>query len=372
MSNQLATISPLHEQLGIPEQALQLLTPVQQGWIMLSKKKTDTFDFLTRNELEIQALCLTLQRSDNLIEIQELLKQAKSKAAEAKDCRLNFTNMLNDKLIAPSMLFEKRNEELIKHGVDKELEVRKVEYTKAQEVESLNKEKAALKAHILNEWARIGTKYRNDLDKIITEGYTYALQGDFTGEVLFNHLKALQKFLVETRLDGFKKFEKKLVSNEDAQKIFAEVSKFDPQQDLNKSLSELETKFKSYDADLKNKQKAIEQANKERALKEQANQETLEIETSTNNLVAQANEYSVTGITAPTVKYKDQLVEDNTPEWALAVLSAFIANFKEAAPLLKVKTWSKLSIGQMGTALEKIHNETGKAFTNLSFTKIAK
>lgn len=368
-----ATISPLHEQIGVPEKALALLTPVQQGWIRLSKIKTETFDFLTKNELKVQELCLKLQRSTDLTEIQQLLKEAKQVVAEGKDCRMTFTKMLDEKLIAPSMLFEKRNIELLKAGDEKELEVRKAAYAKAKAEEDLNKEMAGLKAHIQNEWLRIGAKYRNDIDKIITDGYTYALNGNFKGELLFNHMKALQKFIVDTKLDAFRKFERRLVDDAKAQAIFKEVTKYEPGNDLQAGLKSLESKFASYDADLQNKEKAIAQAQREADEKKAKEQEQLEIETSTNNLVSQASEYTVTGEgAAPSLKYKDEIVEENTPEWAMAVLTAFITNFKDVSPLLKVKTWSKLSISQMGTALEKIHNETGKSFNNLKFSKTIK
>jgi hypothetical protein len=56
----------------------------------------------------------------------------------------------------------------------------------------------------------------------------------------------------------------------------------------------------------------------------------------------------------------------------MTVLTNFIKNWQYVNKYVKVKSWAKLSIGQMAEALAKHISETGETFANLTTEEVCK
>jgi len=97
------------------------LTPVQSGWIKLPDIKTALFDELQRAELAVQDYINGVD-GNPLDVIQHNIKSAKQVMADAKSKRLEFTRMIDEKLITPATAFEKRMAEQIEQATAIELE----------------------------------------------------------------------------------------------------------------------------------------------------------------------------------------------------------------------------------------------------------
>lgn len=391
MSNEVIKAQTPYEIIGIAAGVFNSLPPLAQGWLTMASVKKTVFDQLQKDELAIQEKLNSIAIPGNpnmtaealnaeLKKIQETIAAGKSIYAESKAMRINFTNEIDERLIKAAMAFEKRSEILINEATAKELEFRKVVVAKNSEGEAKQTELNQLEAHIKNEWYRIAAKYRADLDEIITVGYTDALKQKQSPDTIGEYMEVVKQVLTQTELDGFIVFKRTLVDDAEAGKLFAGIPQYDPAADLQAAYVKLNEAFSMYAEDLKNSEAAIKE--QEAALQERQQEaaQDVEITTATNNLTAHAGGLSFSG--GPAIKNKVEVLEENNETWALAVLNAFIKNWKECREFLGVRTWSKLTIGQMAVALGKLamkQNKTGKkdlvqgaVFTGLTLKVIEK
>jgi len=86
-------------------------------------------------------------------------------------------------------------------------------------------------------------------------------------------------------------------------------------------------------------------------------------------LIAQAETLIVD---TPKVKREIKIVVIESEAWAMAVMTNFIKNWQHVNKYVKVKSWAKLSIGQMADALAKHISETGETFSNLQTEEVCK
>lgn len=361
----------MSETLNLPAR-IEELTPQQKGWLQLAQTKKSLFDDLQKGELEIQQLVSNITDDKELSIVQERLKKAKGIAEEKKGQRLHFTNMLKDKLIDPSMEFEKRNDDLISQAAAHELTLRKDAWEKQQATVARDKEVADYKAFITNEWERKATTYRLELAKMISDAYKDCLTAKRPVKEMPAFLDTIRKFMSEIKLVPFKQFDRLLIDDKEAGAIYQAVDKYDPTPDLQTALGDLDSRFKMYAEDLKNSEAAIKKDQEQLKQKESVEQDNLEQTTAINNLTAQA-----TGtVTTPGVKLnrKYKVVEQNDQEWALNVMRCFLNNFSEAIKHLGVKTWGNLKVSQMADAVAKLYTENEKlpSTTGLKFEIVTK
>jgi hypothetical protein len=335
----------------------------------MAKRREILFNSLLRGELQIQMLSQGLSETCKLEEVQATLKEAKDIAATNKEERIAFTNRLKEKLIEPSMEFEKRNEEVIGRLVTKEFDLRKAEAEKSKAEENHRKEKERYKAHVVNENNRIGFEYRTTLRKRINFYYNQALdEKKRDKKELATLLQEVKEELAMIEVGKPVKFERSLVTVEEAKELLKEMFMYDPKDDLQAMQNEVEDVFTMYEQDIKNAAAAKEAARKRLEDEQAKAKEELDVETSTINLIASADSYAVSG--APKVKQSLAVVVENSEPWTLAVIAAFLKNFGAAKAKLQVKTWEKLSIGQMAAALGKIASESDDVTLSLPGLKL--
>jgi hypothetical protein len=344
------------------------LTPIQSGWIKLADIKTALFDELQRAELAVQDYMNGIE-GNPLDVVQNNIKSAKIVMADAKAKRLEFTRMIDEKLITPATAFEKRMAEQIEQAAAIELEMRKAAAENAGKQQAIANESAALKAHIVNEWFRIAAQYRHELERVTLESYSNCLKNRVPVDQLSIMTADMERILNAWNLPEFQKFERKLVSDGLAKEIYDSIEKYNPFLDLQTAKRNIYTIWSTYANDLANADVAIESIEKHKQVAEMAFEMDLEFETATNALIAEAE---MPVIETPKVKKEIKIKVDETEQWAKTIVSNFVRLWPYVNQYVRVKSWTKLTIGQMADALAKHINETGNVIPGIETIEVCK
>lgn len=344
------------------------LTPQQTGWIKLSDIKSALFDELQRAELAVQDYINGID-GNTLDVVQHNIKSAKQTLADAKSKRLEFTRMIDEKLINPTMEFEKRMAANIESGSAIELEMRKQAAEAAQSQQMIANEAAALKAHIVNEWFRIAAQYRYELERITLESYQNCLKDKQPVHAIPAMVQNMKMILDEWKFPEFEKFERQHVKDGHAKEIFDSIEKYNPANDLQNAKNNVSAVWSTYANDLANADAAIESIDKHKKLAEMAMQMDVELETATNALIAEAETLIVE---TPKVKKEMKIVAEETEQWAKTIVSNFVRLWPYCNKFVRVKSWQKLTIGQMAEALAKHINETGNVIPGVEMVEVCK
>jgi len=344
------------------------LTPIQSGWIKLADIKTALFNDLERAELAVQAYMNGIE-GNTLDVVQNNIKSAKIVMADAKAKRLEFTRMIDEKLITPATAFEKRMAEQIEQAAAIELEMRKQAAENAGKQQAIANESAALKAHIVNEWFRIAAQYRHELERVTLESYSNCLKNRVPVDQLQSMTDDMYLILNNWKLPEFQKFERKLVSDGLAKEIYDSIEKYNPANDLKTAIKNISVIWSTYANDLANADVAIESIEKHKQVAEMAMKMDLEFETATNALIAEAETLIVE---TPKVKKEIKIKVDETEQWAKTIVSNFVRLWPYVNQYVRVKSWTKLTIVQMADALAKHINETGNVIPGIETIETCK
>jgi len=344
------------------------LTPIQSGWIKLADIKTALFNDLERAELAVQAYMNGIE-GNTLDVVQNNIKSAKIVMTDAKAKRLEFTRMIDDKLITPATAFEKRMAEQIEQAGAIELEMRKQAAENAGKQQAIANETAALKAHIVNEWFRIAAQYRHELERVTLESYQNCLKEKHPTHSIPAMVQDMKRILNAWNLPEFQKFERKLVSDGLAKEIYDSIEKYNPADDLQTAIKNISVIWSTYANDLANADVAIESIEKHKQIAEMAFEMDLEFETATNALIAEAETMI---IETPKVKKEIKIKVDETEQWAKTIVSNFVRLWPYVNQYVRVKSWTKLTIGQMADALAKHINETGNIIPGIETIEVCK
>lgn len=331
------------------------LTVQQQGWIRLADMKATLFEELQKAELEIQGILAEINA--------ETLKTAKNKMASAKEKRMSFTRLIDEKLLNPAMEYEKRMANVINAAAVIELDQRKKAEAEAFEAQAIINEEAEFKAHLINEYHRIGAENRLNYEKAVNAWYRTGLEkGDLDLSDIFRILEAIEE-------PQMNKFSRNYISDERAMEIFTTISKYDSDEDLEFAKGNAKLKYHNFSNDIANAEatiKALEQAAKQR---EAEITQEIAITTATNTLIVQAE---TVVIETPKIKRELKIVVVESETWAISVTNNFIRLLPHLAKYIRVKSWSKLTIGQMADALAKYMTETGTTIGNLKTEEVCK
>lgn len=345
------------------------LTPIQSGWLRLAEIKQNLFTDLQNAELAVQGKLQGIEGNTALKDVQASIKEAKDILSDAKGKRLAFTRMLDEKLLTPSMDFEKRILEQINQAAAHELNLRKEEEAKARDLQSVMQEEAAFKAHITNEWYRIAAEYRAMLDAVIVNSYKRFLNDSVHASEIESKYQSIADELATIQLPMPVKFNRIRIDDILAKELISEVRSYNKDADLESAIKSLPQRFSLYAHDLHNAAAAIEQMEIETKLKAEETAQKLASEQATNVLIAQAETVI---IDTPKVKRELKIVVIESEQWAMTVMANFIKNWQYVNKYVRVKSWSKLTISQMADALAKHISETGEDITGLQTEEICK
>ena len=340
------------------------LTTIQQGWLKLAEIRIDLFDRLRLDELACQRELNNIQDLP-LERMQANLRNAKFNLSEAKRKRMEFTKMLDDKLYSPSMEFEKRMASMIDEANKLELAKRLSIESEAKESQLHANEVALYKAHIVNEWTRIAHEYRSNLQKMIDSSYINCIKSRVDVAKVPDMVADLVNILARIELSTFVKFNRMFITDQEALDIFHSIDKYEPNNDLAYYQSLIPMKFQMYQHDFN----SIEKLEEEQRIRVAQAEQELKADLAINTLIAQSETLIVD---TPKVKREIKIVVVESEAWAMAVLTNFIKNWQHVNKYVKVKSWAKLSIGQMADALSKHISETGETFSNLETEEVCK
>ena len=340
------------------------LTTIQQGWLKLAEIRIDLFDRLRLDELACQG---ELKNIENLPleKMQANLRNAKFNLSEAKRKRLDFTRMIDDKLTGPSMEFEKRMASMIDDATKHELAKRLAIESEAKEQQLHANEVALYKAHIVNEWTRIAHEYRSNLQKMIDSSYINCIKSRVDVAKVPEMISDLENILAKIELSYFVKFNRMFITDQEALDIFHSIDKYEPAGDLKYYQSLVADKFQMYQHDFN----SIEKLEEEQRIRVAQAEQELKADIAINTLIAQSETLIVD---TPKVKREIKIIVIESEAWAMAILTNFIKNWQHVNKYVKVKSWAKLSIGQMADALAKHISETGETFANLETEEVCK
>lgn len=344
------------------------LTPQQSGWLTLADIKANLFKDLERAELQVQEYINGVE-GNPLDVVQSNIKNAKSVLSEAKAKRLDFTRMIDEKLNIPSMLYEKRMLDNINIASAIELEMRKSEVEQAEKEQAYFNEVSAYRNHIVNEFFRIAAEYRNNLEKGVRESYTNCLRDRHPIALIPDMIRNTGEIIEGFKLPAFNKYNRILITDGQAKEIFDSIDKYEPASDLKRIKATIEDVWATYPFDLANAENAIKAIELAAARKEAETLQAIAIEVATNTLIAQAETIV---ISTQSVKREIKIIVVESEAWAKTILVNFIRLLPQLAPKLRVKSWAKLSIGQMADALNKYMNESGETINGLKTEEICK
>lgn len=331
------------------------LTVQQQGWIRLADMKATLFEELQKAELEIQGILAQIN--------QDSLKTAKNRMASAKEKRMSFTRLIDEKLLNPAMEFEKRMANVINAAAVIELEQRKKAEEKALQAQSIINEEAEFKTHLINEYHRIGAENRLNYNKSVNAWYRSCLE---KGDCDLSDIIIVLDIIIEPEMN---KFERKFISDERAMEIFLTIPKYDKSNDLQSAKDLAAEKYKNFENDLANAEASIKALQQEAKQRETEITQEIAITTATNTLIAQAE---TVVIETPKIKRELKIVVVESEMWAISVTNNFVRLLPHLAKYLRVKSWSKLTISQMADALAKYMTETGTTIGNIKTEEVCK
>lgn len=361
MTNEIATI---------PQPVLHPVTEQQaNAWVSLAVKKNETLYQLELAELKYQGLLLPVQESNNHEEIDVALAEARKVYNDAILGRKDFTRIIDENIIQSMMAPEKRMDpkvnQLYLSASNRSLSLRKAKEAETAKINAKNQETAAFKIHVENEFLRSAATYRGKLIEMIEQAYKEWLKAglkkpDFAG---------LEKVLVSITPPPVNKFQPVHLQHEDMQKIFDSCDKPNYNEIFKETDFIIKTKFANWDSDLANAEAAIKHAEEQAQLAAAEEKRRVEEEAAFTTLVTTAEAVTVE---APKIRRNVIVEEENTEAWFKAVVTTFITHLPHMDKYIRVKSWSKLSVGQMANYLGQYATDTGELFTGLILKEVEK
>lgn len=332
----------------------------QTAWLSMAAAKNTLVKELESSELALQQIL------SSPTDLPATLSSYKKLHAEMVEKRKGFTSAIQTGLIEPLMAYEKRsdpkNNERFRELERKELSDRQIANAKVQAENAKNKEIADFKAHVQNEYHRICAKLRNDILRELQLQYEFHLKENATP-----NLGTIEGMLRAVPIDNMQKFPAAFSTKEHMIEIFNNIPK--PKYREIYDSFDVEAFFANFESDKKNAEAAIRNSQLQQQLKEIENNRTLATETSLTTIIAASE---VAEVVAPKIKRKMKIVIEESEQWAKAVMAEFIIRLPFLQKYIRVKSWSKLSIGQMGEYLAKFVTETGDLINSLKFEEVQK
>ncbi len=336
------------------------------AWVSLAKAKNEMTYALQKAELSAQHILITVQGSADYKIIDSALVSYRKAQTDMCDLRKTFTNVIDSNIVQPLMTFEKRVKEnpLYTTLTDKSLSLRKTESDNAAKLNQKNLEITRFKTHVENEFFRVAAEYRQLLRKESLGQYEIALRENLNGGT-----GDLKKMMATLDIPEVKKFSGTLLSGDEMMTIYENIPKPDYMGIYNEMMAELDKMFANLDSDIANKDAALKHQKEQSKLAEIEETKKLQENTALNTLIASSETVVVD---TPKIKRTLSVQVVESESWAKAVMAAFIVNLPHMAKYIRVKSWIKLTIGQMAEYLSKLASETGTAFNNLELKEVEK
>lgn len=357
---------------------VELSEKQQAAWLAMAKTKNVTTNELAKTELEAQQILINVKESGDYKVIDEALAKYRKISTDIVEKRKPFTNAVNQGITQPLMAFEKRVDPAVNVEYatlsKKSLELRKKETDDVNRQNVKNQTIANFKAHVANEFYRVGEILRTKIRTEIYTQYKAHLDARISPE-----LDAIKEKLTAIEIPPMIAFapgntnlngqEVPILTREEMASIFAELNKPNLAGNFKDAEKLVDETFVNFESDLANVAQATAHAEQKTQLANIEDKQTTQTEQSVSNLVHSS---SAPVIEAPKIIKKIEIVEEDTEEWFKKVASAFIVNLPNLQKYLKVKKWSNLSVGQMADYLAKYCNANNTRIIGLQYNEIEK
>jgi hypothetical protein len=336
------------------------------AWLGMATTKNQLTAQLQQLELAAQAILLPVVGSEDFNVIDAVLAEYRKAHTLISDTRKPFTNTIDSAIVQPLMAFEKRVDPKVNTEyntlVAKSLQLRKVEADKAAQANLKNNVIAQFKAHCINEFSRLQTELSNHLGREIIKQYEMHLTERISPE-----LSALKSKLRAVVVPIINKFETTVLTVQELQAIYNEIEKPDFEEIYQGAEDMVDRTFANFDSDLANAAQAIAHQKEQAQLAEVEAASKLAEEQAINTLIVHSE---AVVIDTPKIKKTVQIIVVESEQWAKAVMAAFITNLPNLAKYIRVKSWAKLSIGQMAEYLSKFATDEGVAFNGIELKEV--
>lgn len=357
----------MNTQLAVQPPVSTEVTPTQEkAWIGLALQKNLLSASLKTMELQAQSILLGVMQSQDYKAIDTALIAYRNLNTGMIEHRKPFTNAIDTGIVQPLMAFEKRVKDSPEYATltARSLALRKAESDRANGANQKNQEIARFKAHVENEFFRVAAEYRGLLRKESVNQYEIALK-----EKLSGNTADIKRMMQTLAVPATNKFQTNLLTGEEMLSIFQGVTKPDYAGMYAEACKDLDKMFANFDSDMANAENALRHVQEQSKLTEIAETKQLQENVAINTLIANAETVI---IEEPKIKRNLTVVVVESEVWAKSVMAAFIVNMPHLGKYIRVKSWSKLSIGQMAVALGQLSSETGITYTNIQLTEVEK
>lgn len=356
MTTEIATVAP------------QALTQdQQQAWLGMAQAKNNLVAELTAAELNAQGILNHTPTNDHAA-IDEALANYRKAHTNMVETRKTFTGLIDAGIIQPLMAFEKRvdpkQNEAYKTLENTSLQLRKAAEANAARVNAINQEISSFKSYVTSEYFRIAAQYRQDIRTEFTNQYFYWLNKRISPEV--PQIKEAMRKITPV---PFNTYQPRLLNEQQMMEAWQSIPAPNYQDIYNEMMVELDNYFANFDSDLAKPVEAAQQAQLKTASANQEDMRKAGEEAAVQTLIAHAETVVVE---APKIKRTYTIVVVESQKWATTVMGAFIANLPHLTKYIRVKSWAKLTIGQMAEYLAKYASEDGELIKDLEYQEIEK
>lgn len=346
---------------------VQELTPEQSNaWLGMAMAKNQLVADLTRQELGAQSLLHAVPDTHEAIDT--AMAEYRKAHTNMVETRKTFTGLIDAGIVQPLMAFEKRvdpksAEQYIALG-NRSLQLRKEAADKAAKANAINQEIAAFKAHFQNEFFRVVAQYRADVRREIDSQYEYWL-----GQRISPELPKIHAHLGKIEAAGLNRFNAVHMTPEQMQETYAAIQQPTWSTIYSEMCEEANRVFANFDSDMANASAALAARKEESAMETHTEQKAAADEAAINTLITTAE---VVTVETPTIKRNYTILVVESEQWAKTVMAAFITNLPSLAKYIRVKSWAKLTIGQMAEYLAKLATEGGAKAAGLTYNEVEK
>lgn len=347
--------------------APQELTPEQSNaWLGMAVAKNNLVADLTRQELAAQSLLQSVPDTHEAIDA--AMAEYRKAHTNMVETRKTFTGLIDAGIVQPLMAFEKRVDpkvsEAYNHLSNRSLALRKAAADAAAKVNAINQEIASFKAHFQNEFFRIVAAYRADVRREIDAQYEYWLQQRISPE-----MPKIHAHLGKIEAAQLNRFNPVHMTPEQMQEAYATIAQPNWAAIYAEMCTEADRVFANFDSDMANAAAALAARREESAMETHQEQKSAADEAAINTLITTAE---VVTVDTPTIKRTYQITVVESEQWAKTVMAAFITNLPALAKYIRVKSWAKLTIGQMAEYLAKLATESEVKAAGLTYQEVEK
>lgn len=340
------------------------------AWIGLATEKNRLTFELGRMELAAQGILLRAQQPGAGYEVIDgALAEYRKSFTGLQELRKGFTNQIDAGIIQPLMAFEKRvdpkTNATYNELASRSLQLRKEEANKAAIANAKNMEIATFKAHVVNEFTRVVAEWRTIIRREFTGHYENCLKE----KIADPGVPQVKEMLRTIPPPNVAKFRATYLSNEEMLNLYNEIHKPDYESYYNDLMKEVDDLFSNYESDMANTEAAIKHRQQEAALTEIEEANTAKEEQALNTLIATSE---TVVIDEPKIKKSVHVVVIESEVWAVTVMAAFTLHRAKLSKYIRVKSWSKLNIGQMATYLGQYATDEGLTFPGLELKELEK